>query len=204
MQKKPSKNPQVYCAHEYTASNARFAVSVNPSNAALAARKARVDEARAKARGGRRACGKGPARGAGPGGAASHRPQGRPRGLPPFYSLYCDCAPRPTRQRQGQLLMCRARSTPTEASPSRRPTKQPPPTNQPTAANQPTNRRHPTTQQPPQGEPTVPSLLGDELDTNPFLRPGDPEIRSSVGAAPGAPDWEVFGAVRRAKDGFRG
>ncbi|GBF93843.1 hydroxyacylglutathione hydrolase [Raphidocelis subcapitata] len=96
------RDTRVYCAHEYTASNARFAVAVNPSNAALTERKARVDEARAK------------------------------------------------------------------------------------------------------GEATVPSLLGEELDTNPFLRPQDPEIRASVGAAPGAPDWDVFGAVRRAKDGFRG
>lgn len=50
----------------------------------------------------------------------------------------------------------------------------------------------------------MPSLLGVELDTNPFLRPQDAELRASVGAAAGAADWEVFGAVRRAKDGFRG
>jgi hypothetical protein len=64
----------------------------------------------------------------------------------------------------------------------------------------------PTKPSPPllQGEPTVPSLLGEELDTNPFLRPGDPEIRRKVGAAPGDADSDVFGAVRRAKDGFRG
>ncbi|KAF8058326.1 gloB [Scenedesmus sp. PABB004] len=90
----------VYCAHEYTQSNARFAVTVDPHNAALAARKAAIDEARAR------------------------------------------------------------------------------------------------------GEATVPSLLGEELDTNPFLRPHDAGVRTGVGAAPGAADWEVFGAVRAAKDRF--
>jgi hypothetical protein len=63
----------------------------------------------------------------------------------------------------------------------------------------------PHTQPPhPQGEATVPSLLGEELDTNPFLRPADPEIRAAVGAGAGDPDWRVFGAVRAAKDAFRG
>lgn len=38
----------VYCAHEYTQSNARFAVTVEPDNAALAARVAEVDTRRAK------------------------------------------------------------------------------------------------------------------------------------------------------------
>jgi hypothetical protein len=44
----PPNPPKVFCAHEYTASNARFAVSVNPGNAALVERKAAVDAARAK------------------------------------------------------------------------------------------------------------------------------------------------------------
>lgn len=39
---------RVYCAHEYTQSNARFAVTVEPDNAALAARAAAIDAARAK------------------------------------------------------------------------------------------------------------------------------------------------------------
>ena len=39
---------QVYCAHEYTQSNARFAVTVEPGNAALAARVADVDARRAQ------------------------------------------------------------------------------------------------------------------------------------------------------------
>ena len=37
---------QVYCAHEYTLSNARFAVTVEPDNAALTARLAVVEAAR--------------------------------------------------------------------------------------------------------------------------------------------------------------
>lgn len=39
---------KVYCAHEYTQSNARFAVTVEPHNAALLARSKKIDEARAK------------------------------------------------------------------------------------------------------------------------------------------------------------
>ena len=38
---------RVYCAHEYTLSNARFAVTVDPGNDALAARLAAVESARA-------------------------------------------------------------------------------------------------------------------------------------------------------------
>ncbi|KXZ44042.1 hypothetical protein GPECTOR_75g766 [Gonium pectorale] len=91
---------RVYCAHEYTASNARFAVSVDPGNQALAERKARVDAARAR------------------------------------------------------------------------------------------------------GEATVPSLLAEEKATNPFLRPADPAIRKHLGFDQTAPDWEVFGAIRAAKDRF--
>lgn len=37
---------QVYCAHEYTLSNARFAITVEPENSALAARLADVERAR--------------------------------------------------------------------------------------------------------------------------------------------------------------
>lgn len=39
---------QVYCAHEYTQSNARFAVTVEPDNQALLARAAAIDAARAR------------------------------------------------------------------------------------------------------------------------------------------------------------
>lgn len=91
---------RVYCAHEYTQSNARFALSVEPGNAALVARAADIDRKRAA------------------------------------------------------------------------------------------------------GQPTVPSLLGEELATNPFLRPDSPEIRQRF-QLPSAPLHEVFGATRAAKDNFR-
>ncbi len=39
---------RVYCAHEYTQSNARFALAIDPDNAALKTRAARVDALRAK------------------------------------------------------------------------------------------------------------------------------------------------------------
>ena len=39
---------KVYCAHEYTQSNARFALTVEPHNAALIQRAKRIDEVRAK------------------------------------------------------------------------------------------------------------------------------------------------------------
>ena len=38
----------VYCAHEYTLSNGRFALTIEPDNRALAERVARVEEARAR------------------------------------------------------------------------------------------------------------------------------------------------------------
>ncbi|PNW82155.1 hypothetical protein CHLRE_06g276350v5 [Chlamydomonas reinhardtii] len=90
----------VYCAYEYTQSNARFAVTVDPANSALAEGKAAIDAARAR------------------------------------------------------------------------------------------------------GEPTVHSRLGDEKATNPFLRPHDPAIRQQLGFDAAAPDWQVFGAIRAAKDRF--
>ena len=91
---------RVYCAHEYTQSNARFALSVEPSNAALVARAADID-----------------------------------------------------RKRAANL-------------------------------------------------PTVPSTIGEELATNPFLRPDSPEIRHCF-QLPDAALHEVFGATRAAKDSFR-
>lgn len=39
---------KVYCAHEYTQSNARYAITAEPDNAALKARAAAIDAARAK------------------------------------------------------------------------------------------------------------------------------------------------------------
>jgi hydroxyacylglutathione hydrolase len=50
------------------------------------------------------------------------------------------------------------------------------------------------------GRPTVPSRMGLERATNPFLRA--PELAASLGMA-GAPDHAVFGELRRRKDSFR-
>lgn len=89
----------VYCAHEYTQANARFAVSVDPDNAALADRAADIDAARAR------------------------------------------------------------------------------------------------------GEATVPTRIGLEKATNPFLRAADPALRARLGLEE-ASDAEVFAEVRRRKDAF--
>jgi len=55
------------------------------------------------------------------------------------------------------------------------------------------------------GEPTVPSLMGEEKATNPFLR-GDvsPEIRQNVGASEDEDAASVFHKIRLGKDNFRG
>jgi hydroxyacylglutathione hydrolase len=51
------------------------------------------------------------------------------------------------------------------------------------------------------GEATVPTTIGLEKATNPFLRA--PLLAGRVGKA-GAPDFEAFAAVRAAKDAFKG
>ena len=51
------------------------------------------------------------------------------------------------------------------------------------------------------GVPTVPSLLSDELATNPFLRAADPAIRAHLGMEQ-APDNAVFAEIRTRKDNF--
>jgi hydroxyacylglutathione hydrolase len=51
------------------------------------------------------------------------------------------------------------------------------------------------------GEWTVPTTIGLEKATNPFLRA--PALAGKVGAA-GQPDAQAFAAVRQAKDNFRG
>jgi hydroxyacylglutathione hydrolase len=43
--------------------------------------------------------------------------------------------------------------------------------------------------------------LGEEKQTNPFLRPDDPAIREHLGM-PSATDAEVFGEIRLRKDNF--
>ena len=51
------------------------------------------------------------------------------------------------------------------------------------------------------GKPTVPSTLGLEKKTNPFLRPDSAEIRKSLGMEK-AGDVAVFGEIRARKDKF--
>lgn len=53
------------------------------------------------------------------------------------------------------------------------------------------------------GEPTVPSLLQEELDTNPFLRVGEPNVIAAAENFAGrklTPGAEVFTAIRNWKD----
>ncbi len=90
---------RLYCAHEYTASNARFALTVEPQNRALRARSAAVTAKRAA------------------------------------------------------------------------------------------------------GEPTIPSTLGEERATNPFLRPQSGDLRATI-ALPDAADVDVFAKTRALKDAF--
>jgi hydroxyacylglutathione hydrolase len=54
-----------------------------------------------------------------------------------------------------------------------------------------------------QGEPTVPSTMGEERATNPFLRVDQPAVRAFCGCGPEADATEVFGKLRAAKDQFR-
>jgi len=53
-----------------------------------------------------------------------------------------------------------------------------------------------------QNMPTVPSILADELATNPFLRPASAEIRQKLGME-SASDAEVFAEIRQRKDDFK-
>ena len=89
----------VYCAHEYTQANARFALSVEPDNAALVSRAKEIDEKRAR------------------------------------------------------------------------------------------------------GEWTVPTTIGLEKKTNPFLRAASPDLRRTIGLEAAA-DVEVFAETRKRKDNF--
>ena len=51
------------------------------------------------------------------------------------------------------------------------------------------------------GRPTVPSILADELATNPFLRADAPDLAAQIGLA-GADPATVFAEVRARKDHF--
>lgn len=52
-----------------------------------------------------------------------------------------------------------------------------------------------------QGKATLPTTIGAELETNPFLRWADPAIRRNLGME-NAADVEVFAEIRRRKDNF--
>ncbi|HEU5077060.1 MAG TPA: hydroxyacylglutathione hydrolase [Polyangiaceae bacterium] len=52
------------------------------------------------------------------------------------------------------------------------------------------------------GEPSVPSTLGDERATNPFMRTKSPELRASLGLSDAADAVSVLAATRAAKDNF--
>lgn len=53
------------------------------------------------------------------------------------------------------------------------------------------------------GQATVPSHLWEELAANPFLRADDPTLAARFGLT-GAMPAEIFAAIRKAKDDFRG
>jgi hydroxyacylglutathione hydrolase len=91
------KETQVYCGHEYTQSNAKFALTIEPENAALVKRAKEVEQLRAA------------------------------------------------------------------------------------------------------GKPTLPTNIGIELETNPFLRPNVPAIQQRLGMA-GKPEWQIFGEIRERKN----
>jgi hydroxyacylglutathione hydrolase len=53
------------------------------------------------------------------------------------------------------------------------------------------------------GEPTVPSLLGEEKKANPFLRVDfSDDIRRNIGVTASDSDAQAFGKLRKAKDRF--
>ncbi|MGB3553242.1 MAG: hydroxyacylglutathione hydrolase [Jannaschia sp.] len=52
-----------------------------------------------------------------------------------------------------------------------------------------------------EGAPSVPSTLGTERETNPFLRSGEHAIKAATGTI-GQDDTATFAAARRAKDAF--
>ncbi|WP_417604306.1 hydroxyacylglutathione hydrolase [Primorskyibacter flagellatus] len=52
-----------------------------------------------------------------------------------------------------------------------------------------------------EGRPTVPSVLSEELETNPFLRANLPQVKEALGM-PDASDASVFAEIRTRKDNF--
>ncbi len=53
------------------------------------------------------------------------------------------------------------------------------------------------------GEPAIGTTLEEERAHNPFLRPGSPAIRATLGIPANADDVTAFAAIRAAKDTFR-
>lgn len=51
------------------------------------------------------------------------------------------------------------------------------------------------------GEATIPFNLGEDFAANPFLRADTPELARAMDHED-APAWQVFGAIRKAKDNF--
>lgn len=51
------------------------------------------------------------------------------------------------------------------------------------------------------GEPTVPTMVRLEKETNPFLRA--PALKAAIGLS-GAEDWQAFAEIRKRKDHFKG
>ena len=49
------------------------------------------------------------------------------------------------------------------------------------------------------GKPTLPTTIGVELETNPFLRPHVAAIQKRLGME-GKPEWEIFGEIRERKN----
>jgi hydroxyacylglutathione hydrolase len=49
------------------------------------------------------------------------------------------------------------------------------------------------------GKATLPTTIGVELDTNPFLRPHLPAIQKRLGMV-GKPEWQIFGEIRERKN----
>jgi len=51
-------------------------------------------------------------------------------------------------------------------------------------------------------QPTVPSTMEEEIQTNPFLRPDDPAVQETVGMSGGDPA-AVFTKLRELKNTFQ-
>ena len=62
-------------------------------------------------------------------------------------------------------------------------------------------RAHQAAKQLAAGEPTIPTTIGEEKKTNPFLRASEPSLAAAIGMA-GKPANEVFAEVRERKNKF--